>query len=375
MATVEPESAPPVEPAPSAAVHDPLAVPNGLVVASEIAWRSIAIAAALGLAVYGAIYISFVVVPVIAAIFVTAMLEHVRRFLIRRRARPQVASMLSFLVGVLLITGVITSAVTNFYSNFAELTDSASEGAGRITDWLATGPLHLDAAGAQGAFDRVINELQNDPGSALSGAFSVLSTTGGLIAGGLLAFITTLFFVTDRQRIASGLTRIVPSARQSRVSKAMFASWDVLVVYVGVTLTEAFLCAVVVGVAAAIVGLPIAFTLAAVVFLLGFIPTIGAIVSGLIVVLTALVTKGVSQAVIIGIVVLVVQQLDANVLYPMLTSRRLSIHPLASLLLVTTGGVVGGLFGAFLAVPVAAMLMAARGSWIGDNELAHIAPP
>src|SRR5690606_19096657 len=98
-------------------------------------------------------------------------------------------------------------------------------------------------------------------GRTLSGAFSVLSTTGALLAGGLLAFITTLFFVTDRQRIYDGICRVFPHQRRPKVERAFLAAWEVLVSYVKVTLTEAVLCAVVIGTAAAIAGLPISFTL------------------------------------------------------------------------------------------------------------------
>jgi predicted PurR-regulated permease PerM len=160
------------------------------------------------------------------------------------------------------------------------------------------------------------------------------------------------------------------------VRSAGSSAWGVLCSYVQVTLIEATLVALVIGTTAALIRIPIAFSLAVIVFILGFIPTVGAILSGLIVTMAAYVTMGTSQAIIIAIVALVVQQLDANVLYPVLTSRRLAIHPLASLLLVTTGGIIGGLFGAFVAVPLTAMLLAARGALVGNpHELDVIAPP
>ena len=338
-------------------------VPESLVVASEWAWRVLLVAVAIGAFVYGAAYLSFVVVPIVVAIFLTALLDPIRARLMRWGMSQGWASGLAFLIGTLLIVTVIGLAVRQVVSNFDELTTQVNEGVNRVTDMLSKAPFHLKTSGAESAFDRALDRFKKNPASVLSGAFSVLSTTGGLMAGGLLTFITTLFFVTDRRRIFTGLTAGFGSA-SSTAQTAIRAAWNVLLSYVKVTLTEALVCATVIGTSTAVVGIPISFTLGAVVFLLGFIPTIGAIVSGGLVVVAALVTKGVTQAIVMAIVVLVVQQLDANVLYPILTSRRLSLHPLASLLLVTSGGVVGGLFGAFLAVPIAAMLMAARASLV-----------
>ena len=121
----------------------------------------------------------------------------------------------------------------------------------------------------------------------------------------------------------------------------------------------------------AIAGLPVAFALAVVVFLFAFIPTVGAIFSGLLVVLVALVSQGPTTALVMALVVLVVQQLDANVMYPILASRHLALHPLASLLLVAAGGVLAGLFGAFIAVPLAAVALAVGSSLRMCNDAPH----
>jgi len=350
-------------------------VPRTLVVASEYAWRALVVVGALAAVAWAVAYVGFVVAPVVGAIFAAAMLEPVRRLLVRWGLSRQVAAIVAFAVGVVLVTGIVVSAAGQLYSDFDELTDQTSAGVERITSWFDEGPLGLDAEGVENAVDDWIAHLREEPGRVASGALSVLTTTGGLLAGGVLAFVTTLFLMVDRDRIHRGIRAALPARHRTRADEALRAAWDVLVSYVQVTLTEAVLCAVVIGSAAAIAGLPVSFALAVVVFLLGFIPTIGAVLSGVVVVLVALVTKGLTQAVVLAAIVLLVQQLDANLLYPYLTSRRLSIHPLASLLLVTTGAVAAGLFGALLAVPVTAMLIAARGSWVGDPTLEHIAPP
>ena len=143
----------------------------------------------------------------------------------------------------------------------------------------------------------------------------------------------------------------------------------VLVGYVRVTLLEAVFDSVAIGTAAAIAGVPVAFALGALVFISVFIPIIGAVISGLLVVLVALVTKGFTTAVILAIVVLVVQQFDANVLYPSSPPAASRCIPSCHCSSSTTGGLVGGLFGAFIAVPFAGMALAARRAYLGIDEV------
>ena len=361
-------------------VDDPasrdLAVPRSLVVTSEWAWRGLVIGSFIAVLIYLATFLSFVLVPVIIATFFTATLEPIRDRLLRLGMGRNVASALACVVGFVLIGGAISLAASQVISNFDELARQTSEGLQRISRNFSGAPFHLKSRGIENALDTSIERFRNNPGRVLSGAFSVLITTGGLLAGGLLTFVTTLFFVIDRRRIFNGVTAPLGPLRRARVRAAGRAAWRVLCSYVQVTLTEAFVVAIFIGSTAAVVGIPIPFTMGVIVFILGFIPTIGAIVSGIIVTMAAYVTQGFTQALVVAIVAIVVQQLDANVLYPYLTSRRLSIHPLASILLVTSGGVIAGLFGAFVAVPLAAMLLAARGSLVGnEHELDIIAPP
>ena len=344
-------SADPEEPRPT--------VPPWLVVSSEWAWRLIVVLVAVVLVVWGAAYVSLVVVPIIVSTFVCAILEPIRRRLIRWGVRPTVASGAAFVIGAVVLIVFVGLAVGQVVSNFEELTSQFQSGLTRIGNWFSGSPFHLNTTKIESTVDGAFDRFKENPAAGLSGAFSVLSTTGGLLAGGLLSLITTVFFMTDRSRIVRGVLSVVPSESRPRADRAIRAAWQVLVAYVRVTLTSAVVDATLIGGAAAIAGLPITFALAATVFLMAFIPTVGAVFSGAVVVLVALVTHGPTTAVVLAIVVLVVQQLDANVMYPTLTSRHLSMHPLLSLLLVAAGGVIGGLFGAFIAVPTAAMLGAA----------------
>lgn len=328
-------------------------VPRPLRVASEWAWRLLVIGVVVALVVAAASYLSLVVVPVIVALVAAALLEPVRQWFMRRRMSDRWASILAFGVGMIVLAGLVAVSVNQIIDNYPTLSEQTSDGVARISDWLG---VKEDSLTDQ--IETGLQHLQDNPVRAASGTLALLSTTGGLLAGGLLAFVCTLFFVTDRRRMWGSVIAALPSEARGPTQRAASAAWRTLTNYVKVTLTSAVFDSVLIGGAAAIAGLPVAFSLGVIVFLAAFIPTVGAIASGALVVLVALVTKNVATAIVLAIVVLVVQQLDANVMYPFMASRQLSVHPLASLLLVAAGGISGGIVGAFVAVPTAAMIVA-----------------
>lgn len=337
-------------------------VPRPLRVASEWAWRVLAIGLVIAVLLAGASYLSLVVVPIVVALVATALLEPIRQLLLRRNMSERWASIVAFGMGMVVLTGLVAISVNQIIDSYPTLSDQSSDGLARISDWLG---VKQDSLTDQ--IENGVRHLQDNPARAASGTLALLSTTGGLLAGGLLAFICTLFFVTDRRRMWSGIMATLPRGAREPTQRAAAAAWQTLTSYVKVTLTSAVFDSVLIGGAAAIAGLPVAFSLGVIVFLAAFIPTVGAIASGALVVLVALVTKNVATAIALAIVVLVVQQLDANVMYPFMASRQLSLHPLASLLLVAAGGIAGGIVGAFVAVPTAAMLGAVVGELRSDT--------
>ena len=278
-------------------------VPASLVAASEWSWRIIVVVVAIGLVAYGAAVLGFIVGPVFVALVISALLEPVRRLLLRWGASTTLAWVATFLFGVLVVTSILVAAISEFSSNFDTLSEQALGGVDEFTDWLATGPLKMDAGGLNEAVDNALETLKDDPSGAITGTVSVLSTTSSLLAAGVLTLLTTLFLMKDREIMWLWFTKL----------------------------------------------------------------------SGLLVVAVALVSQGPTTALVMAIVVLVVQQLDANVMYPMLANRHLALHPLASLLLVAAGGVVAGLFGAFVAVPLAAVLIAVGGE-LRRSQLCNDAP-
>jgi hypothetical protein len=111
---------------------------------------------------------------------------------------------------------------------------------------------------------------------------------------------------------------------------------------------------VLIGLGLVILGVPLAVPLAVITFIGAFIPIVGAIVAGALGVLVALVSNGFTTALIVLAIIVAVQQLEGNVMQPILQGRSLRLHAAVVLLAVTAGGTLFGIAGAFLSVPVAA---------------------
>jgi predicted PurR-regulated permease PerM len=211
------------------------------------------------------------------------------------------------------------------------------------------------------AIDDGVESLKGSGGKKLTGG----AVSGGLaalnvLAAVLLTLVLTFFFVKDGRQlwgwIAGLCGRHRPDAEElgERV-------WRVLTGYVHGIALVALIDALLIGLALVILGVPLAMPLTVLTFLAAFFPVVGAVAIGMAAVLVALVAKGAIAAAIIAIWILVVQQLDGNVLQPVLVGRRLELHPVVVLLALTAGGVVAGLVGAFLAVPLAAVAGAVIG--------------
>ena len=146
---------------------------------------------------------------------------------------------------------------------------------------------------------------------------------------------------------------------RGRVRDAGRAGFRSLIGYVRATFLVALVDALGIGVGLAIMGVPLALPLASLVFLGAFVPLIGAVLTGLLAVIIALIAKGLVYALITLGLIIAVQQLEAHVLQPIVMGRAVSIHPLAIVLVIAGGAVLAGIVGALLAVPALAFLNSA----------------
>ena len=146
------------------------------------------------------------------------------------------------------------------------------------------------------------------------------------------------------------------------IDRAGRRAWDVLGGFVRGTAQVATIDAVLIGIGLWLLDVPLAFALAVLVFMGSFVPYVGAFFSGLVAVLVAFADGGWELALAVLGLVLLVQFVEGTFLQPMIQSRSVNLHPAVVLLAVTAGGSLFGIAGAYLAVPVTAVVAAVFGS-------------
>lgn len=340
-----------VRPAPT--VDDGL--PPGVRVAGAWAWRLILFVAAgyVLLRLIGILRV--VVIPVAVALLLAAMFQPLVAALHRRGMNRSIAAALVLVGGLLVVIGGLGLVVQTFISQFDDLSSQVREGLDEVQSWLARGPLHISQTQISDGIDSLRQWLADNQGMLTSGALNTAATVGEVVAGFFLVLFTLFFFLRDGDRIWRFICRLLPRPARLPVARAGHYSWHTLVSYVHATVLVAFVDAVGIGIGLAILRIPLALPLAALVFLTSFIPVIGATLSGAVAVLVALVTQGPVTALVLLAIVIGVQQLEGHVLQPLIMGRAVALHPLAVILAIATGVVTAGIIGALVAVPLLAV--------------------
>lgn len=352
-----PQPAPP-EPVP-VVVQTPSSadvLPRGVRTAGAWAWRFILfiVAAYLALRLVGILRV--VIIPVVVAILLAALFQPASAFLTRRGMKRSLAAGVVLVAALVLVFGGLTLIVRTFIGQIDSLSAQVGSGIDEVQSWLAQGPLHISDQQLSQYVDRIRDSLTANQGALTSGALGAAGTVGEVVTGFFLVLFTLFFFLRDGGQIWAFLCRLLPRDAQVPTARAGHYSWHTLVSYVHATVLVAFVDAAGIGIGLAILGVPLALPLAALVFLGAFIPVIGATVTGAVAVLVALVANGPVSALIVLGVVIAVQQLEGHVLQPLIMGRAVALHPLAVILAIATGIVVAGIVGGLIAVPLLAVL-------------------
>jgi predicted PurR-regulated permease PerM len=328
-------------------------VPFGLRTAAAWSWRLIVVLAGFYVLLYAAAYVAVVVVPVIVALLLAALLQPGAASLVRRGWPKGLAATAMLLVGLAVVAGIITLVVERFNAGFVDLADQVSEGIGQVQSFVVrTFPI------TRGQLEDAVATLQqtlvDNQDTIASGALTTAATVGEVFAGIVLALFTLFFFLKDGRSIWLWLVGLFPHEARAYIDEAARRSWRTLISYVRATVAVALVDAIGIGVGLAILGVPLVIPLAALVFLGAFIPIIGSFLAGSVAVLVALVSNGPITALIAFGIVVAVMQLEGHVLQPLLLGRAVRVHPLAVVLAIAAGLLIGGIFGALIAVPTVA---------------------
>jgi predicted PurR-regulated permease PerM len=327
--------------------------------AAAWAWRILVILAAVAALLLLMWQLRVIVVPVALAVILTALLLPAVDRLDQRGMPRGGAVALVLLGGLGLFGGILTFVVSQFISGLPSLVAEVTRSIDNATNWLIDGPAHLSREQIDKAGDTAAAALRDNQEKLTSGALSTAATLTEIVTGALLTLFTLIFLLSGGRGIYAYLTKIVPAGSRDRVRDAGRAGFGSLIGYVRATFLVALVDAVGIGAGLAILGVPLALPLASLVFLGAFVPLIGAVLTGFVAVVVALLAKGFIYALITLGLIFAVQQLESHVLQPLLMGRAVSIHPLAIVLAIAAGAVSAGIIGALLSVPLLAFLNSA----------------
>jgi predicted PurR-regulated permease PerM len=348
---------PPPSYAPAVAARpDPAAaVPWGVRVAAEAGWRLLVLAGTLWVLMRVISAVQLVVLAFVAALLMTALLQPTVSRLQRYGVPRGLATALTAILGFV-IMGLIGWFVTwQVMENIDNLSDEIQDGIDELRRWLLNSPFHVT--------EDQINDIAKNLREAISANTEEITSAGlegvtvivEALTGILLTMFATLFLLYDGKRIWQWTLKLVPAAARPGVAGAGPRAWGTLTAYVRGTVIVALIDAIFIGLGIFFLDVPMAVPLAVFIFLFSFIPLVGAVVSGALAVVVALVTQGVFTAVMTLVVVLAVQQIEGHILQPFILGRAVRVHPLAVVLSVAAGGLVAGIGGAVVAVPLVAV--------------------
>lgn len=292
-----------------------------------------------------------VTAAVVAAVLLTALLRPVCERLERLRLPDWAAALATMLLTLAALAGVGYLVVERALGQVDDLQSAVDRAAGDLRAWVLDSPLPVTRAGLEQSQQHLVDHLPKALPSPASGAMMAGEILGAIALGLFVWF----FLLKDGPDMWRWFVTWMPRHRVATVDRVGRRAWDVLGSYMRGTTVIAFADAVGIGVAMALLGVPLATSLSCIVFIGAFVPIIGATISGGLAVIVTLVLLGPAQALILLGAVILVQQLEGNLLQPLVMGRALHLHPVTIVVAVAVGGLVGGVLGAVAAVPVTAI--------------------
>ena len=335
---------------------------------AQKAWRFLVVVVAGWLVVLALARLRIVVLPVIIALLLATALVPPVEALVRRGLPRLLATWLVLLGSIGVLVAVVFLLAPSVNDEFEDLGPTLSEGRRDIEEWLADGPLELDRDEIQRYIDDAQDQLSGRGGEVVEGVVAGATLVGEVIAGFLLTIVLVFFAVKDSGKFTGFALRAVPARHHDLARAVGNRAWTTAGGYLKGTAVVGLVDASIIGIGLVIIGVPLVLPLAVLTFFGAFFPLVGATVAGAIAAVVALVDGGVGTALLVVGLVVIVQQVEGDVLAPLVLGRAVRLHPVVILVALTAGAVIGGLAGAFLAVPVTAVAVAI-GSELGARGI------
>lgn len=297
--------------------------------------------------------------PVIIALILCTVLASPTGWLRRHHVPGGLAALITLLGFFGIVGGLFAVVAPDVARQSQAMILQAVEGIQRLRLWLQGPPVNLDSEDFDQAINEAVSWIQNQAGTIAGGVFAGISTVTSMAFTLVVVFVLTFFFLKDGHKFLPWVRRVVGRRQGWHLTELLTRAWRSLGGYIRAQAVVSAVDALCIGVGLYFIGVPMALALAIITFVAGFIPIVGAVSAGALAVLIALVSLGVPEALITLVLIVAVQQLEGNVLSPMLQSKAMNLHPVIVLVSVTVGGGLFNIAGAFLAVPMAAMIAVA----------------
>jgi putative heme transporter len=333
--------------------HGDAAMPGWYVTAAAASWRFLAIAGAVVAVMYSLVYLRVIVLPIIIALLASTLLLPIVRWLKGRRVPDALAAALAMIAAVLVLAGILTAIAPSLGSQFGDLRTRSEDGVRQVTDELAKPPFNLSEREIRDRVDTGLQRLRKNSGPLARGLSSGAVLLGEVLTGLIVAVLLCFFLLKDGEQMWAWVLGLVRKRSRPDVEEVGTRVYTALAGYVRGIAMVGLVDAILIAIGLLIIGVPLVVPLAVITFFAAFVPLIGAFVAGLLAVLVALVSGGVVDALLVLGVIILVQQVEGHLLYPLLMSRAVHLHPAVIVVSLAAGGILAGIIGVFLAVPVA----------------------
>jgi putative heme transporter len=302
---------------------------------------------------YSLVALRVIVLPIIVALLASTLLLPIVRWLKRRRVPDGLAAALAMLAAVLALAAVLTAIAPSLGGQFRDLRTQAEDGVRQATDELAKPPFNLSEREIRDRVDQSLKRLRENSGPLARGLGSGAVLLGEVLTGLIVTVLLCFFLLKDGEQIWAWVLRLVRERSRRDAEELGTRVYTALAGYVRGIAMVGLVDAILIAIGLLVIGVPLVVPLAVVTFFAAFVPLIGAFVAGLLAVLVALVSGGVVDALLVLGVIVLVQQVEGHLLYPLLMSRAVHLHPAVIVVALAAGGILAGIIGVFLAVPVA----------------------
>lgn len=371
----DPQDRPPLRP--SDALYDTLVSSVPAPVIATVAWGAAVIVLVYAFQLVAGVLSSatLILIPMGIAVLLAMLLHPVMDWL--TKTFPKVPRIAHAFIVVLAFLGLaiwaFSFAGSELIESLQHLGSFLDQGTKMIYEWVEGLPVELDSDWIAQLQTQGTEWLQDNWRSLSNNVVAIGSNVLTVAAGTLLVLIGLLFFLADGKNIWRWVVRLLPKKAEEPTYQAFRRGARTLSSYVQSLLVVAAFDSIFIGLGAFFLGLPLVLPIMILVFIGAFIPILGATLTGMIAVLIALAVKGVTGALIMVAVVLLTQQLEGNVLQPLLLGSAVSIHPLAVLLSITFATAQFGIVGALFAVPVIALVNSVMRYYLGDDPFPDMA--